>query len=204
MKQRLTLRWFIITLTGVFFAAYSAYNLFVISRNGSALPPEGQFITVLLIVLFGVLTAFAWTVSFRARNFRIVRLRRTLGTISLLLIFLLKLRLIDRVAAYFDFSKMYTVLYCGAYFMTLAALLILLIYYTFIIKDLPLYPRASFILPIVAILLFLFSFIMEIILYYEYNIGLESSPLRTMVTRPIFYFGFMGLSAYFLFPPEMR
>ncbi len=118
----------------------------------------------------------------------------------MLAIFALKLRMAGRVFAYIDFSKTHTILYGGAYIFTQAALLIIIIYYIAILKNLPLYPRASVLLPLSAIVLLLSSLVLETILFFVYSIGLEPSPLRTAVIRPIFYFGFIGLSAYFLFP----
>ena len=61
MKEKLTPRWFIIKLTGILFAIYSAYNIFLIVRDGSAMPPVGIFISALVSLLFALLAAFAWT-----------------------------------------------------------------------------------------------------------------------------------------------
>ena len=110
--------------------------------------------------------------------------------------------MINQVIAYLDFSKVKTIVYCGAYFMTLAALLVLFFYYAIVVRNLPLFPKASVILPLFALLLFLGSFVLEIVLFYKYGVGLEANPLRTMVIRPVFYMGFISLSVYFLLPPK--
>ena len=60
MKQKLTPRWLVIKLAGILFAAYSAYNIFILYRNGSTLPEQGVFITALVAALFGLLAVFAW------------------------------------------------------------------------------------------------------------------------------------------------
>lgn len=52
MKQKLTPRWLVIKLAGILFAAYSAYNIFILYRNGSTLPEQGVFITALVAALF--------------------------------------------------------------------------------------------------------------------------------------------------------
>ena len=85
----------------------------------------------------------------------------------------------------------------------LAAMVILFLYYTFFLRRLPLFPRAVVFLPLIALILFALSLIIEIILFLAYGMLLEDSVLRTVVIRPVFYFGFIGLSAHFLFPPEI-
>lgn len=201
MKQKLTPRWFIIKLAGILFAVYSAYNVFIIVKDGDNIPAYGIAITALVAVLFALLAGFAWTSEFR--NIRFLNIRKAAFIISLILIFALKLRMINQVIIYLDFSKLQTVLYCGAYFMTLAALLVLFCYYAFVVKNLPLYAKSSVILPLFALLLFLGSFALEIVLFYKYGMGLETNTLRTMVIRPVFYMSFISLSVYFLIPPKL-
>ena len=75
--------------------------------------------------------------------------------------------------------------------------------YTFFLRRLPLFPRAVVFLPLIALILFALSLIIEIILFFAYRMLLEDSVLRTVVIRPVFYLGFIGLSAHFLFPPEI-
>lgn len=99
-----------------------------------------------------------------------------------------------------DFSKLHTVLYGASYFLTQAALLILLIYYAFIRNKISFFPVASVLLPVIAMLMFLYSFVLEILLFFMFKVSLEASPLRTVLIRPVFYLGFIGLSAGFLFP----
>ena len=103
-----------------------------------------------------------------------------------------------------DFSKDYTILYGVSYFLTLAALLIVFVYYTFIIKNLPYHPKASVILPVFAMMMFLFCLVLEIILFAACKMLVEANPLRTAVIRPVFYLGFIFLCIYFLFPLEIK
>ena len=201
MKQKLTPRWLVIKLAGILFAAYSAYNIFILYRNGSTLPEQGVFITALVAALFGLLAVFAWTSEIKNVRFQVIR--TTVFIVDLLIVFALKLRMIGRSVAYIDSAKPHTVLYGATYFMTLAGMLVLFIYYAFILKNLPLYPRMSVILPAAAIILFLGTLILEAVLFFAFGFAMESSPLRTMVIRPVFSLGFVGLSAYFLFPPQI-
>ena len=202
MKEYLTPRWLIIKLTGLLFAAYSAYNVFIIFRDKDrSLTSEGILISAIVALLFAILAAFAWTSE--VKNFMFLKIRRKVLIITLLAIIALKLRIIDRVVANIDYTNMITVLYGASFIMTIVALVILFIYYAFIVKRIILYPRASIILPLSAMILFLLSLIAEAILFFEYGFGLEANPLRTVVIRPVFYLGFIGLSAYFLFPPQL-
>ncbi len=201
MKTRLTFRWFTIKLAGILFALYSAYNVFIIFRDGKYFPVYGIAITALVALLFAVFAVFAWTSEFK--DIRFLNIRKAVFIVALLLVFALKLRMIGQTVAYIDFSRLNTLLYGGAYFMTLAALPVLFFYYAFIVKNLPFYPKASVILPLVALLLFAGSFVLEIILFCKYGVGLEASRLRTIVIRPIFYLGFISLSVYFLLPPKL-
>ncbi len=200
MKQKLTPRWFIIKLAGILFAVYSVYNVFIIVRDGEYIPTYGIAITAVVAGMFALLAAFSWTSEFK--DIRFLNIRKAVFIVSLVVIFALKLRMINQVIAYLDFSKVKTIVYCGAYFMTLAALLVLFFYYAIVVRNLPLFPKASVILPLFALLLFLGSFVLEIVLFYKYGVGLEANPLRTMVIRPVFYMGFISLSVYFLLPPK--
>lgn len=204
MKQKPTLRRLNIKLTGLLFAAYSAYNIFIVARDsGRGLSSEGKLISVVVALMFAVFAFFVWTAGWNTRDIRFLMIRRTAFIIALLAVFALKLRMAGKVVAYLDFSRLHTVLYVGAYAMTQAALLMLFVYYVFILKSLPFYPMASVLLPVFAMILFLCSLILETVLFFVYGIGLEASMLRTAVMRPVFYLGFVGLSAYFLFPPHL-
>ena len=195
-------KWIIIKLTGILFAIYAAYNVFIIVRHFNTLPIEGIIISAVVALLFCLLAAFAWTSEVKSIGFIIVR--RTVFIIALLVIIALKLRLMGRVVAYFDSSKPDTVLYGGAVTLTVAAMLVMFVYFTFILKRLPLFPKACFLLPLISLILFAVSFVMEIILFVVFGIGLEASFLRTVVIRPVFYLSFIGLSAYFMFPRGQR
>ncbi len=202
MKKIFTLRWLIAILTGAFFAAYSAYQVFVILRDAPrGLSSEGIVITAVVALMFAILAVYMWTTGVKGKKhilFMIVR--RTSFIIALLVIIVLKLRLVIRVINYIDGTKPYTILYGAAYFMMLLALMILFIYYAFILNRLPFFPRAGIIMPWTAIILFLLSMIAETILFYGYGIGLEANAIRSMVMQPVFYLGFIGLSLHFLYP----
>ena len=201
MEQKQTSKRLITILTGFLFAAYSAYYIFIIIKNGSSLTSEYYFISVVVALMFALLAAFVWTCGVKDIRFLVVR-RITL-IITLAVIIFLKLRLANRVIDYIDVSQPHTVLYAASYFMMVAGLLILFVYYVFIRKRTPFFPRASVLLPVAAIVLFLLSLAAEAILFFGYGIGLEPSVLRTVVIRPVFYLGFVGMSAYFLYPPRV-
>ena len=204
MKQKMTLRQLNVKLTGILFSVYSAYNLLVAVRDGKrGLSSEGILISIVVALMFAVFTVFVNTIGVKTNDMRFLIARRIAFIIALLVVFALKLRMAVEVIAYLDFSKIHTVLYGGAYFLTQAALLLLIIFYVFIIKALPFYPRASVILPTIAIILFLCSLVLEMILFFVYGICLEANTLRTLVMRPVFYLGFICLSLYFLFPPQL-
>lgn len=191
----------IVTLTALLFASYSAYNIFIAVRDGKrGLSPQAILISVVVALLYAVFTGFMITVGNNTKDIRFLIGRRVAFIIALLAVFALKLRMVGQVLAYLDFNKLYTVLYGCAYLTTQIGLLLLLAYYIFILKRLPLYPRASVALPLIAAILFLCSLVIEAVLFFAYGIGLEANALRTIVMRPVFYFGLIGLSLYFLFP----
>lgn len=217
MKHKQTLRRSVIISAGILFAVYAAYNVFIIIRDGEMLPAGGALISALVALLFGVLAVFALTSAASAsavksvaapasakssgksivKKVRFIEVRSMAFNVALLMIFLLKLRMAGQVTAYLDFTQIHTVLYSIAYLMTQIALLALFVNYAFVQKNLPFYPRASAILPLSALILFVCSFALEVILFFVYGIGLEASQLRTLVIRPVFYLGFICLSAYF-------
>lgn len=204
MKQKLTLRWWIIKLSGILFAAYSAYNVFILLRDGirrHSLSSEGLLISAIVALLFAVLAVFAWTSEIKKkRRFRLFR--RVAFTIALLAIFGLKLRMIEPVINCLELLIPQTIMYVCSYFLTLLALFLLFVYYTIIIRRPLLFLKASTFLPVLIIVLFLISLILEMIIFLGYGINIEASALRTAVIRPVFYLGFIGLTAYYLLPAE--
>ena len=199
MKQKL--RILLVILTGLLFTVYSAYNVFVIIKDYKELAMEDMLVLSFVVLLFGVFAFFAFTAE--VKSFRFLVMRRLAFISAFMAMFLLKLRMLDKVVAYFDITKPDSVMYYCAYIATQVALLILAIYYAFIRQNLPHHRKASVILPLMAMLLFVLSLVMEGMLYFMYNIGLEATELRTLVIRPVFYMAFILLSAYFLFPPEL-
>ena len=205
MKKKQRLRLFIVRLTAIMFAAYSAFYIFVLIRDLKQASLQELLIEALVSLLFALLSAFAWTSE--VSNLKFIRVRRIVFIIALLGVVLLKLRLTGSVIAFLDFTGEYAflfALYGAAFFMSLMALIILLVYYTFIRRNMPLYPKLSVILPISAMILFILSFAAEILLFAIYRFGVEDSMLRTLFSRPVFYLGFIGLSAYFLYPPRVE
>ena len=215
-KKNQPLRRLNAVLTGMLFAAYAAYNVFIIFRNGSSISSEGVLISATVALLFTVLACFAWTAGLKlkrkSRTARFQMIRRTAFIIAFLSIFALKLRMIGQVIGYLDYARaiaetdgdkyLIAILYAFTYFMTLTAMLILNVYYIFIRKRLLLFPKVSAIIPTFAAILFLICLILEAILFFALGINLEASSLRTVVMRPVFYLGFIGLCLYFLFPPH--
>ena len=202
-KKKLTPRLFVSRLTGFLFAVYAAYNIFIIVRDADrGMPSEGILISAVVALMFAALAVFMWTPGVKPKNTRFLMVRRATFIVAMLVLFALRLRLIGRYVTAFNISELQTVLYCVPYFATLAAFLLLLIFFIFILKRLPFYPRARVVLPVIAMILFVIALIAEALLFFLYNTGMEASFLRTVVIRPIFYLGFIGLSAYFLFDPE--
>lgn len=201
MKRFFKPRWLLAGVTGFLFAVYSAYNIFLVFRDQDVMPTEGVFISLAVALMFAVLAAFAWTAGLKGKKFaKFMTIRRVSYIIAMIVLSVFKLRLVGRVIEYFDHTKAYTVLYNAAYFLTLAAMLILLIHYAFVLRILPLHPKAAFRVPGLAAALFFCSLIFEAILFFAYGIGLEANSIRTMVIRPVFYLGFIGLSFHFMFP----
>lgn len=201
MKFRYLLQRLIMVLTGFLFAVYAAYNVFVIVRDSRrGLSNEGKLISGAVALMFALLAVFVWTGNTKTKNIRWLKVRRVSLIIALGVILLLKLRMVVKVIDYLDFSQAHTILYGAAYLMTVAALLLLFIYFVFILKKLPFHPRAAVALPTVAMILFLLSLAIETILFFVYGIGMEANVIRTIVIRPVFYLGFVGLCVYFLMP----
>lgn len=202
MKEKLTPKTAVTVVTGILFAVYAAYNIFIIFKDRSALSSKAILISALVALIFLIFAGFMLTAGVKTKNIRFVKIRGAVFMIALAAVFLLKLNRIRSMIAYLDFSSLTTVWFDLTYFMTLIAMLLLFIYYTFILKRYPLYPKAAVALPTTAMVLFLLSLVIELVLFIAFGIISEASPLRTAVIRPVFYLGFAGMSAYFLFPPE--
>lgn len=202
MKQRLTPRWLIIKLSGVLFAIYSAYSVFIFIRDYKSLNSQQITISLVVVLAFALMSAYALSFGVKIDDPIFLIIRRAVLITALSAIFVLKQRMSADVVGYLSFSKPHTVFYCIAYDTTRVGLIILLIYYIFIRNKVQFYPKARVILPVLAAVLFQCSFILETILLIVYRIGLEESLLRTIVSRPVFFLGFIGLSVYFLFLPK--
>lgn len=202
MKE--TVRKLLIKLTAILFVIYSAYNVFIVIKDFAGLPVPAIVISLLVAAMFAVLAFFALTAGIKSQNLGFLITRRMSFIIALFVIIALKIRMARSVFAYVNPSRPYTIMYAASYILTIAALVVMLFYYAFIVRRLPLFPRASVIFPLIALILFACSFILEIILFVFFGVFTEASPLRTVVSRPFFYLGFISLSAYFLFPPDLE
>lgn len=203
MKQKLMLKRLIIYVTAFFFTAYAAYNIFVLIRDRAALPFEGKFISITIAAIFVVLAVFMLTTDVKNLPFRTAR--KIVFILTMLLLVFFKLRMSTQVIDFLETSPtLLTVVYGGAYFMTVAALMLLILYYVFFRNHILFHFKNSVVPPTVAMILFLGSLTLEMILLIFYGIGLEASFLRTIVIRPVFYLGFVGLCAYFLLFPQIK
>ena len=203
MKKLLSPRWLLVVLTGLLFAAYSAYMVFVIIRDAKSLSIEGYLINGCVALMFALCAVYLWTAGIKGKKHIIfMMVRRTTLIIALLVIFLLKLRIAVQVINFMDYTKPYTLIYGWSYFLTLAALAILLGYYVFILKSLPFHPKAALFLPRTAVILFLLCLILDAVLFFGFGIMLDGNVIRTVVSRPIFYFSFIGLAIHFLYPMQ--
>ena len=189
----------IIKRTGILFALYAAYNIFILFRDNAVIGIEGKLVSAFVALLFGVLAAFAWTSE--VQNIVIIMLRKAAFITAMLAIIALKLRMVGKVIAYLDFTEIHTILYGTSNLLLILAMLLLVVYYAFILKNLPLYPIASMVLPGLALVFFIVCFVLDAVFFFVFNIPLEANWLRTVVMRPIFYLSFISLSVYFLFPP---
>ncbi len=193
----------IMFFAGLMFLVYAAYNVFIIIRDRNGLPPLGLIISAAVALMFALLAFYSLSSLINSDDLRFLMVRSTIFIVSLFVIFVLKLRMVTQVLDYIEVSHLETILYGASYFCTLAAMVVLFFYYTFFLRRLPLFPRAVVILPFSALILFAVSLILEVILFVVYGIYLEGNILRSVVIRPVFYLGFIGLSAHFMFPPEI-
>lgn len=203
MKQIFKPRRLVILLAGVLFLIYAAYNVFIIFRDRKEMPLEGIIISAIVAFLFAVLSAFAFSSLVNSTDIRFLMARSTTFIITMLIIIGLKVRIVGKIINYINFSELHTVIFGVSYFLTLLGMMVLFFHYSFILKGLPLFPRASVIFPLAAIILFALSMGLEAVLFFVYHIDLEANTIRTIIIRPVFYLGFIALSAYFLFPPEI-
>ena len=69
MKKFFTPRWLIAILTGCFFAAYSAYQVFVIFRDAPrGLSAEGIVISAVVALMFAILAIYMWTAGVKGKK----------------------------------------------------------------------------------------------------------------------------------------
>ena len=117
MKKKQRLRLFIIRLTAIMFAAYSAFYIFVLIRDLKQASLQELLIEALVSLLFALLSAFAWTSE--VSDLKFIRVRRIVFIIALLAVVLLKLRLTGSVIAFLDFTgenRLLFALYGAAFF----------------------------------------------------------------------------------------
>ena len=202
MKKPLLRRLFIVFPAGILLTVYSAYNVFLIFRDSILMTPDQTLICALVALMFAIFAAFLFTAGFRADDLWFLMIRRMLFISALLSIFVFKLRMLGPVLDYFNIYKLNTIIYFAAYVMTQVALLVMFIYYAFIRNRLIVSPHATTILSVTAIVLLLCSFALEVVLLFVYHIGLEETPLRTIIIRPVFFFSLVGICLYFMFPPQ--
>lgn len=198
-----TFRKITVILSGVFFSIYSVYNVFIIFRDRKELSVEGIVISAIVVFAFAALAMFSFTAITGSDDLKFLMIRSTAFIIGLLIILVLKFRMSGSVIDFLDISSPPTVLYFASYALVQAALFLLLFYYTFIVRRLPLFPRASVIFPLIVMVLFTLSLIIEEIIIFAYGIIIEANFIRTIVMRPVFYLGFICLCAYFIFHPKI-
>ena len=174
----------------------------VVIRDTKIYNTYEKVICALVVLLFAVLAGFAFTSE--AKNMKFLTIRRVVMLVDLVTVFVIKLFVAGRVFATLDITKLETIFYVESYLLTQLALLIILLYYALIRKSLPVFPKTSVILLITSAAFLLISLVFEALLFFIYNVGLEGNAIRTLVSRPIFYFGFIGLSLSFLYPPQVK
>lgn len=103
IKQTFSLKKLITVLTGLMFAVYAAYNVFVIIRGRSYLPAIGLVILAAVAVLFAILSAYLFTSLIVSDDIRFLMLRSTMFIVSLFFIFVLKLRMVVKVIDFLTF-----------------------------------------------------------------------------------------------------
>lgn len=202
MKRFLTPRGLIIFLTGIMFAVYAVYNLYIMGKDSDTIGTGGMIITGLVTIIYAVFAFFAFSAGVIVNDIRFYVVRRIAFIIALVAAFGIKLRLIADIVSMITFSQKYTVLYGGSFLMTQVAMLFLIVYYVFVAKRMDKNVKPPVTLQIIALVFFILSYICEMVLFFVYGIGLEGDSLRTMIFRPVFYLGFIGLSVYFMLPPQ--
>ena len=128
-------------------------------------------------------------------------MRRYSFILALLTVFLLKLRMSGVMIEFLNPEYDFTVIYGVSYLLTLLGILDLTIYYIIIRKRNPFKRWVTVVFMVIAMVFFVAGLVLEGILLFKYNIGMEPNKLCTLITRPIFYLSFVGLCVYFLFPP---
>ena len=198
-RLKIKLKKLFILLSGALFAVYSLYNVFLIARDGKAMGWDDIAITAVVALLFAVFGFFAWTAEIRDIWFH--KKRRVVFIVAFIAVLLLKLRMFVKVVDFLDVAYPYTIIYGCSYCATLAGMLVLFVYYAFIRKRVPPYPRAPKVLTVCSMAFFAAALVLDGILYFVFDVIVEANVVRTLVMRPIFYLGFICVGAYFLFPP---
>lgn len=201
MKRFLTQRGVIIFLTGILFAVYSIFNIYIIINDSDEIGTGGTLITAAVAFIYAIFAFFAFSAGATVNDIRFYIGRRIIFILALLAAFGIKLRLIRSIITAITFSDMSTVLYGASFILTQFGMLFLIIYYVFIARTMEKNATPPVALQMLALVFFALGLICEMILLFAYGIGLEGTPLRTMIFRPVFYLGFIGLAVYFMLPP---
>ena len=178
-------------LTGLSFLLFIAYQLFLMMQL-----PEQRFGRLIGIILYLFITVASF---FALSHNRVIRVLRSVFFLSgFIALFLIKLLNLFPLFGSLDFSNTPSVLNCAVYVATQIGTLIFVLYYLIIRtnKKIKNKKKITAVLMFFVIALYVSTLLMECVMIIKYRVNIDLSGLSTVITRFIYFFGFVGTVAF--------
>ena len=182
-------------LTGLSFLLFIAYQLFLMMQL-----PEQRFGRLIGIILYLFITVASF---FALSHNRVIRVLRSVFFLSgFIALFLIKLLNLFPLFGSLDFSNTPSVLNCAVYVATQIGTLIFVLYYLIIRtnKKIKNKKKITAVLMFFVIALYVSTLLMECVMIIKYRVNIDLSGLSTVISRFIYFFGFVGTAVSFMLP----
>lgn len=182
-------------LTGLSFLLFIAYQLFLMMQL-----PEQRFGRLIGIILYLFITVASF---FALSHNRVIRVLRSVFFLSgFIALFLIKLLNLFPLFGSLDFSNTPSVLNCAVYVATQIGTLIFVLYYLIIRtnKKIKNKKKITAVLMFFVIALYVSTLLMECVMIIKYRVNIDLSGLSTVISRFIYFFGFVSTAVSFMLP----
>lgn len=188
----------IVFLTATMFALYLEYHIFLavqLSGKGNAINMVIRFIGIIVFLLISVASFFMLI-----PHPLFLLMHRLLMLTGLTVNFIVKLLSVVILLKGLNFSSVPSVLNIAVFALSQIALFLLLQFFVILPRSLEKKSFKSFTVITMSNVIALYSLclLMECVIVLKYHANIELNILLTLISRLLYYLGFIGLSGYFL------